>query len=140
MGGYQNSSFEEIEHTADKALHIHGRNLEQLLLNAAQGMNSLMITDVSKLPTRIKKNIEIEALDAESLLVEWLNELAYWAETEMLIFRKFDLHTITESHVRATLHGGHVQNLEKQIKAVTYHNIKIGKTDTGLEATVVLDV
>jgi SHS2 domain-containing protein len=78
MGDYQNGGFEEIEHTADKALHIHG----------AQGMNNLMITDVSKLPTRIKKNIEVEAIDAESLLVEWLSELAYWAETEMLIFSK----------------------------------------------------
>ena len=140
MGGYQNGGFEEIEHMADKALHIHGRNLEQLLLSAAKGMNNLMITDVSKLPTRIKKSIEVEALDAESLLVEWLSELAYWAETEMLIFNKFDLHTVAATHVRATLRGGHVQKLEKQIKAVTYHNLKIVETNTGLEATVVFDV
>ena len=140
MGDYQNGGFEEIEHTADKALHIHGRNLEQLLLSAAQGMNNLMITDVSKLPTRIKKNIEVEVIDAESLLVEWLGELAYWAETEMLIFSKFDLHTVAATHVRATLWGGHVQKLDKHIKAVTYHNLKIVKTNTGLEATVVFDV
>lgn len=140
MGGYQNRGFEEIEHTADRALHIRGRNLKQLLLSAAQGMNSLMIPDVSKLPTRIKKKVEIDALDAESLLVEWLSELAYWAETEMLIFSRFDLQTVTATHVRATLYGEYVQKLEKHIKAVTYHNLKIAKTDRGLEATVVFDV
>lgn len=140
MGGYQNGGFEEIEHTADKALHIHGRNLEQLLLSAARGMNNLMITDVSKLSTRIKKSVEIKAIDAESMVVEWLSELAYWAETEMLIFNKFDFHTIAATHVQATLWGGHVQKLEKQIKAVTYHNLKIVETNTGLEATVVFDV
>ena len=140
MGGYQNGGFEEIEHTADRALHIHGRNLEQLLLNAAKGMNNLMVADVSKLSTRIKKSVKIEALDAESMLVEWLSELAYWAETEMLIFNKFDFHTIAATHVQATLWGGHVQKLEKQIKAVTYHNLKIVETNTGLEATVVFDV
>ena len=140
MGGHQNGGFEEIEHTADKALLIHGRNLEQLLLNAAKGMNNLMTTNVSKLPTGIKKNLAINAFDAESLLVEWLSELAYWAETEMLIFNKFDLNTLTETLVRATLWGGHVRKLEKHIKAVTYHNLKIVETDTGLEATVVFDV
>ena len=140
MGGYQNGGFEEIEHMADKALHIRGRNLEQLLLSAAMGMNNLMITDVSKPPTRIKKCVEVEALDSESLLVEWLSELAYLAETEMLIFNKFDLHTVAATHVRATLWGGHVQKLDKHIKAVTYHNLKIVKTNTGLEATVVFDV
>ena len=140
MVGYQNGGFEEIEHTADKALRVHGRNLEQLLLNAARGMNNLMITDVSELPARIKRKVEVDALDAESLLVEWLSELAYWAETEMLIFNKFDLHTVAATHVRATLWGGHVQKLEKHIKAVTYHNLKIVETDTGLDATVVFDV
>jgi SHS2 domain-containing protein len=140
MGGHQNGGFEEIEHTADKALHIHGRNLEQLLVSAAKGMNNLMITDVSKPSTRIKKSVAVEALDAESLLVEWLSELAYLAETEMLVFNKFELHTVAATHVRATVWGGPVQKLEKHIKAVTYHNLEIVKTDTGLEATVVFDV
>ena len=140
MGGYQNGGFEELEHTADKALHIHGRNLEQLLVSAAKGMNNLMITDVSKPSTRIKKSVAVEALDAESLLVEWLSELAYLAETEMLVFNKFDFHTVATTHVRATLWGGPVQKLEKHIKAVTYHNLEIVETDTGLEATVVFDV
>lgn len=140
MDGYQDGGFVEIEHTADRALHIHGRNLKELLRVAAQGMNSLIITDVSGLSTRIKKYVEVEALDTESLLVEWLSELAYWAETEMLIFSKFDLQKVTATHVRATLYGGHVQKLEKHIKAVTYHNLKVEKTDRGLEATVVFDV
>jgi SHS2 domain-containing protein len=42
--------------------------------------------------------------------------------------------------VRATLFGGKVSKLQKHIKAVTYHNLKIIETDKGLEATVVFDV
>jgi len=38
------------------------------------------------------------------------------------------------------LHGGHVHQLQKHIKAVTYHNLEIVKTDKGLKATVVFDV
>ena len=133
-------AFEEIEHTADRALRIYGRNLQELLLNAASGLNSLMgavdnIDSVQK-----KKSVQIEAIDAESLLVEWLSELAYWAETEMLVFSKFDLQNVSPTHVKALIYGRQVTQMEKHIKAVTYHNLEIVKTESGLAATVVFDV
>jgi len=132
--------FEEVEHTADNALRVQGRSLEELLRNAAHGMNTLMIKDVSIISTRTQKNVDVEALDPESLLVEWLGELAYWAETQMLVFKRFEMKKVTPTHVRAILFGGKVKELQKHIKAVTYHNLKIAKTDKGLEATVVFDV
>lgn len=132
--------FIEIEHTADYALQIQGRNLEELLVNAAHGMNSLMVAELNAISAQIKKNVDVEAVDAESLLVEWLSELAYWAEAEMLVFKTFDLQKVTPTQVQATLFGAKTQKLVKHIKAVTYHNLKIVKTDRGLEATVVFDV
>lgn len=132
--------YEEIEHTADRALIIYGRNLEELLVNAARGLNSLLGADEEPGSTPTTKSIELDALDAESLLVEWLSELAYWAEAEMLVFRKFDLQTVSPTHVKALIYGGRVTQMDKHIKAVTYHNLEIIKTETGLAATVVFDV
>jgi SHS2 domain-containing protein len=133
-------AFEEIEHTADWALRIYGSNLEELLRHAAQGMNSLMATDFSP-PSRLKKkSVVLDAPDVESLLVDWLSELAYWAETEMLVFQRFDFHEVSPTHVTATVYGGRAPQLEKHIKAVTYHNLKIVQTAGGLSATVVFDV
>jgi SHS2 domain-containing protein len=132
--------FEEIEHTADIALRVHGNNIEALLINAARGMNRLILNDNTSVSTEIKKNVALEAVDTESLLVEWLSELAYWAETEMLIFKKFNLHNISSTHLQATLIGGKVPKLDKHIKAVTYHNLKIIETEHGLETTIVFDV
>ena len=136
----QNIGFEEVEHTADNALRIYGNSMAELLRNAAHGMNSLMISDDSTISTEIQKNVEVEAVDAESILVEWLAELAYWAETHMLVFKRFEINTVTPALVRATLYGHKVSKLQKHIKAVTYHNLKIIETDKGLEATVVFDV
>lgn len=133
-------NFEEIEHTADKALRIFGSSLQELLISAAQGMTSLMMPEVSKVSTEVEKFIELETIDAESLLVEWLSELAFWAETEMLVFTQFDIQILTATHLQASIHGGKVSKLEKHIKAVTYHNLKILKTSQGLEATIVFDV
>jgi SHS2 domain-containing protein len=69
-------AFEEIEHTADRALRIYGSNLGELLLNAARGMNSLMDTGHTPGSAQQEKTVVLDTLDAESLLVEWLNELA----------------------------------------------------------------
>ena len=132
--------FEEVEHTADNALRIFGINLKHLMISAAQGMTQLMVKDVSKISTEIEKSIQLQAVDAESLLVEWLSELAYWAETEMLVFKKFRIKDINATRLQATVLGGKVAELEKHIKAVTYHNLEIRKTPKGLEVTIVFDV
>jgi SHS2 domain-containing protein len=133
-------AFEEIEHTADRALKIYGRNFEELLRNAAFGLNSLMGVNEETGATTQIKSIILDAEDAEGLLVEWLSELAYWAESEMLVFTKFDLKKVSPTHVKAAVAGRQVSKLERHIKAVTYHKLEIVKTDTGLAATVVFDV
>lgn len=132
--------FEELEHTADRALRIFGINLKELMISAAQGMTQLMVGDVSKISTEIEKSIELQAVDAESLLVEWLSELAYWAETEMLVFKEFEITDATGTRLQARVSGGKAAELEKHIKAVTYHNLEIIHTPEGLEATIVFDV
>lgn len=132
--------FEEIEHTADHALKVYGKDLKELFISAAQGMTSLMMTDISGVSGKIAKAVKIETIDTESLLVEWLSELAYWAEAEMLIFKTFNIHRLTAKNVDASVIGGKAPVLDKQIKAVTYHNLNIAKTRQGLEATITFDV
>jgi protein archease len=132
--------FEEIEHTADKALRVHGRSREQLFTAAAAGMNYLMVGARIEVDPKISKTLDIDSIDAESLLVDWLSELAFWAETESLVFTRIQWHELTEIRLQATVLGDRVSELEKHIKAVTYHNLKIVQTDEGLDATIVFDV
>ena len=139
-GSQQQIGFEEIDHTADRALRIYGSNLEGLLLNAARGMNFIMDSNQIAGPGRQKKIIELEAIDMEGLLVDWLSELAYWAEVEMLIFHEFKIESVSPNHLRAKIYGTPVKQLAKHIKAVTYHNLEIVQSSTGLTATVVFDV
>jgi SHS2 domain-containing protein len=133
-------AFEEVEHTADWALRVRGRDLRELLVNAARGMSCLLVPDLDAVPTDVERRFELDALDAEGLLVEWLSELAYWAEAEMLVFREFEIGRVAPDHLEALVRGGHASNLHKHIKAVTYHDLEIIKTKDGLEATVVFDV
>ena len=132
--------FEEIEHTADWALRIHGSDLRALLINAARGMSCLLVADQARITPTIEAHFELEAYDAESLLVTWLNELVYQAEVEGLVFTKFNLRHVSSTSLQAVVRGDRVDHLQKHIKAVTFHNLEIIETEHGLAATVVFDV
>ena len=132
--------FEEVDHTADWALRIYGRDLSELLVNAARGLNRLLTASGKAEPPLVERQLDVEGGDAEDLLVNWLSELVYLVETESIIFTEFELTTIDPGHLSAIVRGRYLAELKKQIKAVTYHNLQILETDGGLEATVVFDV
>jgi SHS2 domain-containing protein len=135
-------AFSEIPHTADYALRIRGRNFHELLQNAAYGLYSLMGAEAKEkyavMP--VEKQMILEADDAEGLLVEWLSELAYWVESESFIGSDINISEADSYYLRAAIGGRKAEKIEKHIKAVTYHNLKIRSTDAGLEATVIFDV
>lgn len=132
--------FEVVEHTADWALRVRGRDLAGLLVHAAQGMSTLLVGDLTAVPLETERAVVLDAYDAETLLVDWLSELAFWAEMEQLVFREFTVTAVTPTHLEATARGGPVAEIEKHIKAVTYHNLEIKTIPDGLEVTIVFDV
>lgn len=134
--------FTVVEHTADWSLHIHGYDFAELLIHAAEGMAYLLVGDLAAVPLNETQQIEVTGYDAESLLVEWLSELAYLAEKDQLVFTQFAILELTEepAALRAEVRGGQVTDMQKHIKAVTYHDLAITQTDNGLEVTIVFDV
>lgn len=129
----------EIEHTADWALRAHGARLPDLFVNAATGMYDLM-ADLSGMTPSLERAIQVKGVDAEALLVHWLNELVYHTEMDGEVFCEFHIASLEPTHLRATVRGNTGIELKKQIKAVTFHNLQIISTDTGYEVTIVFDV
>ena len=132
--------FEIVEHTADWSIRARGVDLAHLLVSAAYGMSSLLVDDLDELPLSEERAVRIDAFDRESVLVEWLGELAYLAERDGVVFRQFVLLEATPTIVRATVRGARAPRLQKHIKAVTYHNLEVKQSDDGLEAEIVFDV
>lgn len=129
-----------IDHTADWALRVYGRTLADLFIHAAQGMASLMVANPDAIERQETFEIELDAYDAESLLVDWLTELAYWAEMEQMVGQEFVMTAVSSTHLQAIVRGGKAEELQKHIKAVTFHNLEILETANGLEVTIVFDV
>jgi SHS2 domain-containing protein len=128
-----------VEHTADWALHVRGPDLAGLFGRAAAGMARLLAGD-GAVPLEEARELALAADDAESLLVEFLGELAYWAERDGLVCPVVALSEVSPTMLRATARGGRLTELQKHIKAVTYHDLSIRPYDGGLEVTIVFDV
>jgi SHS2 domain-containing protein len=132
------SQYEEIDHTADWAFRAFGKDVKELFENAAYALFALEgALDAQSTFTR---EIHVEGIDREALLVNWLSELLFLQETKRETYQKFEITNLTETELQATVHGAHTQPITKFIKAVTYHDLKIKQPEKGWEATVVVDV
>jgi SHS2 domain-containing protein len=130
--------YEEIPHTADWSIRAWAQDVEGLLAESARGMYWLAGTKFADEP-RLTQTFETEEPDNESLLVAFLSELVYYAEQENLGFNDFDIQ-INNGRLKAELGGAPLQSMDKAIKAVTWHNLKIIETARGLEVEIVFDV
>jgi SHS2 domain-containing protein len=135
------SPYREVDHTADWALHVWAPTRAALFTEAAQGMYALAGARPAEQMTRpVVRGIELSADDYESLLVAWLQELLYDTESEGSLFSEFRILTLAPTHLRAEVTGFARGQLDKVIKAVTYHNLHIRHTPQGFEVTIVFDV
>jgi len=134
--------FEVIDHTADIGIIARGSDLPVLFSNAAAGMLSLLIEDHATQPG-IAREIKLEAVDRETLLVQWLNELLYIIYTESLVLSKFDV-LIDANHLVARCAGQYVDLksplFKREIKAATYHNLEIAERDGEYSARIIFDI
>ena len=132
------SGFQEIDHTADWALHVWAPDLVALFAQAARGMYCLSGMQLRASP-RLTRVLNVQGHDSETLLVNFLMELLFLGEQEDLGFDKFDL-SLEEYSLEARLVGAPIASQQKEIKAVTYHNLDINSGPRGLEVTITFDV
>jgi SHS2 domain-containing protein len=85
------------------------------------------------------RTLTVTGADAEILLVNFLSELLYLAEDENLGAERCEFSFVNGS-LRARLSLLPIVGQEKEIKAVTFHNLAIRQGARGLEVMIVFDV
>lgn len=130
--------WEEVQHTADLALHVWGDSLADLFSTAARGMFSLVAEAGAEIQDRA--SVAITAPDVETLLVEWLNELLYLHERDGVLYTQSTFATLNPTELEAEVSGCNVAQARSHIKAVTYHMLHVGERDGRYETEIVFDV
>lgn len=131
-----------IDHTADIGIEAYGKTPQEIFVNMAKGMFSL-ITNLKNVNKENCFNINVNGEDKESLLISWLNELIYLFDTEKVVLREFKIETCGETELKARVCGEKINPekhiLKTQIKAATYHMLKF-EHNQQWKATVIFDV
>ncbi len=132
-----------VEHTADIGIEVQADSATELFEAAARGMFSI-ITDLDLVSSDVTREVRLESGDLEELMFKWLNELLYLLGAELLLFSKFEVHTVHEGRLEATV-GGETLDLAKhemttEIKAATYHQLAVREDEGSWFARVIFDV
>ena len=111
--------------------------------NAACGFMSI-IAGSSKIEADEKRLISIQALDRENLLVRWLTEILYLYDGEKFLTADVKFDMINNTSLKATVLGQQFDaskhELKLDVKAITYHQLMVGKIDGIWIARVFVDI
>lgn len=132
-----------IEHTADVGIEVRGRNLKELFKNAGEAMFDIIAAKPAQKIERSKSIlIKQKADNIEELLIVWLNELLSLSAIHELFFDYFKINKLGENTLDAAVRGSAIKNYQphREIKAATYHELKVKKTKSGWQAQVIFDV
>lgn len=135
--------YEQFPHTADIGVRVFGKDLKELFENAAFAMFDI-IADLEGISGDTAVEFDLKAADDEELLVAWLDELLYNFYTKELIFHKFRIDELKDGKLRATAFARPVaanrNRLKTEVKAATYHDLKIKSDSGGYSVEIILDV
>ncbi|MBQ03788.1 archease [Candidatus Bathyarchaeota archaeon] len=136
-------SYAEDGPTADLTVDAWGGTLDDVFQQSAIALFNA-ITPIEGISRNETREFEVEGHDLEALLFNFLDELLYLQEIDLIVFSGFDLEIDQERFtLKAVCHGEsfdltrHTQGIA--IKAVTFHMMKIEQTDEGWNLRVVLD-
>ena len=139
-------NYEIIEHTADIGIRLKAADLKQLFRNAALAMFDIIAEKRPKTkdqrPKTQKISIKQRADNLEELFVNWLNELLSLAAIKELIFSDFQIKKLQENNLEVVAIGEGIKNyrVNTEIKAATYHQLKLEKINSYWQAEVIFDV
>ncbi len=135
--------FETFEHTADLGLRVRATTLENLLEEAGRGLFSMMVTNLEDVRCLQEETYRIEGSAVDYLLFDWLNELLYTFESERLLLAEFKVELDVDG-LRATARGEPMDldrhRMEHEVKAITYHGLRVEENADGWLAELIVDI
>jgi SHS2 domain-containing protein len=135
--------YEFIDHTGDIGVIVRAPTLEGLFSEAARAMMEIIADGSAARPQRSER-IVVEGEDLAEVLRGWLGELLYRFSAGGMIFVEFAIDSVGERRLEARASGEPYDParhpLRTELKAVTYHQLGVRRTDAGWEAQVIFDV
>ncbi len=161
--------FEVFEHTADLGLRVQAQQLEDLFAEAGRALFSVVVENLDEVQPRQSYPVQLQESTLEYLFFDWLDTLLYLFDAKKLLLREFEVQVmqlaqdageagpggcqrgLTNRHssagmwkLTATVRGEPLDRtrhqLDHEVKAITYHGLKVERTADGWLAEVIVDI
>jgi SHS2 domain-containing protein len=135
--------YEIFEHTADLGLRVRAADLPTLFADAGRGLFAMVVDNLDSIAVAESREFQTAGGDLTYLLFDWLNELLYLCDTEQIVCSQFEVR-FHEQGLTATARGEPIDpdrhHLTHEVKAITYHELKVERDGTGWLAEVIVDI
>jgi SHS2 domain-containing protein len=135
--------YELFEHTADLGLRVQAADLDELFAEAGRGFFSIIVENLDEVEAARTVDIRLDGPDRVYLLFDWLHELLVAFETRRLVLSEFRVR-VSDTGLAAEVRGEGLDpdrhRLLHEVKAITYHGLKLEQTAAGWQAEVIVDI
>ena len=132
---------------ADIAFEASGGSLRELFTAAAEATINVMVEDLRSIRPLQTRYFRFINNDLEMLLFDFLQELIYLKDAEMLLLRivsieikKKDIEYILRATAKGETLKPKIHEQRVDVKAVTLHKFQLKRAAGGWSANIILDV
>lgn len=122
---------------------VFGKSQEELFANSAFALFDLM-TDVEKIRIEERLPLEVEGVDRDDLMVNWMRELLYLYQGSGYLLKEIEVREAGDTRVRGEVRGEKFDpdrhEIQKEIKAVAYDQSRMEKTGDQWTAQVIFEI
>jgi SHS2 domain-containing protein len=135
--------YQILDHTADLGIRVFGNSLPELFANAGFSLFDL-IADPGSVDVDGTVSFTVEGNDWPDLMVNYLRELLYlWSGEEKLVcgirLRKLSEYQLT-AEIDFAYYDPKRHRIRQEIKAVTYHGIRVERCGQKIFSEIILDI
>jgi SHS2 domain-containing protein len=131
-----------LEHTADMGIEAQGESLADLFEQAALGL--LEILGAEQVTSREERLVEVTGFDLEEVLVSWLSEILYLLEVHDFLAAALVIDSAGRQGLTARVRGETYDRarhqLQREVKAVTYHQLLVEEEDGRWRVRIFVDL
>jgi SHS2 domain-containing protein len=135
--------YELFEHTADLGLRVRASDLDTLFAEAAACLFSAVLEDIGCVEPRMSVTVELSGGNRDFLLFDWLRELLLKCEEDHVVFGRFEVR-VRDDGLTGKAWGEPYDperhQLAHEVKAITYHELKVVRDGDGWLAEVIVDI
>jgi SHS2 domain-containing protein len=132
-----------VDHTADRGIIVQAADMEELFARAAWGMFAI-ITDMEAVHPAHSEKMVVTAPDRHALLVRWLSELNFQHATRHWLYSRFHILKLSDQQLEAEVGGENIaaerHTIHTEIKAVTFHGLRLEPAEKGWRAEIIFDL